>query len=398
TYSNLFHSFDPLQKKKFEDPDDATPKYQSVALIVGVTGIVGNSLAEILPLADTPGGPWKIYGVARRPRPIWQADHLNLIEYIQCDVSNKSETVEKLSNLTDVTHIFYVAWVSKPTEEENCDFNGSMLRNVLGSLILNAPNLQHICLQTGVKHYMGPFNMFGKMEHHEPLWHEGLPRLNSINFYYTLEDVLFDEVKKKQGSITWSIHRPGMIFGFSPCSLMNGVGTLCVYAAICKHQGLPLIFPGSHAGYKGYWDASDANLVAEQQIWAAVDPNGKNEAFNCHNGDVLTWKILWKELAEQFDIENYGIEEDDDKKLSLYDRMKNMGPVWDEIVRENELVASEVEKVAMWWIVDLCFQGLDYGYLTSMNKSKEHGFLGFRNSKKSFVSWIQKLKAQKIVP
>ncbi|KAG8364215.1 hypothetical protein BUALT_Bualt19G0105100 [Buddleja alternifolia] len=39
-------------KKKFEE-DEAPPKHQSVALIIGVTGIVGNSLAEILPLADT---------------------------------------------------------------------------------------------------------------------------------------------------------------------------------------------------------------------------------------------------------------------------------------------------------------------------------------------------------
>jgi hypothetical protein len=36
--------------------------------------------------------------------------------------------------------------------------------------------------------------------------------------------------------------------------------------------------------------------------------------------------------------------------------------------------------------------------LDSMNKAKEHGFLGFRNSKNSFISWIDKTKASKIVP
>ena len=36
--------------------------------------------------------------------------------------------------------------------------------------------------------------------------------------------------------------------------------------------------------------------------------------------------------------------------------------------------------------------------LDSMNKSKEHGFLGFRNSKNSFISWIDKVKGYKIVP
>ncbi|PRQ22797.1 putative oxidoreductase [Rosa chinensis] len=92
-------------KKKF-DPADAPPKYQDqgVALVLGVTGLVGNSLAEILPLPDTPGGPWKVYGVARRPRPQWNADHP--IQYIQCDLSDSTQTEAELSQLTDVTHIF----------------------------------------------------------------------------------------------------------------------------------------------------------------------------------------------------------------------------------------------------------------------------------------------------
>ncbi|EEF43582.1 3-oxo-Delta(4,5)-steroid 5-beta-reductase [Ricinus communis] len=379
-------------KKRVED-DDPQPKYQSVALIIGVTGIVGNSLAEILPLADTPGGPWKVYGVARRPRPIWQADHL--IEYIQCDVSNEEQTLEKLSTLKDTTHIFFVAWASEPTEAENCIVNGTMLRNVLRAVIPNAENLQHVCLQTGRKHYVGSFESIWKIPSHESPFHEDLPRLNDINFYYTLEDVLFDETQKKEG-LTWSIHRPGVIFGFSPCSLINMVGTLCVYAAICKHQGLPLTFPGNRDAWDGYWDASDADLIAEHQIWAAVDPYAKNEAFNCSNGDVFKWKHLWKELAEQFEIENYGFEEENDKRPSLVEMMKNKGPVWDEIVKEKELLPTRLEEVAAFWLVDLLLQGASL--LDSMNKSKEHGFLGFRNSNKSFASWIDKLKAQRIVP
>ncbi|EEF43578.1 hypothetical protein RCOM_0810730 [Ricinus communis] len=57
---------------------------------------------------------------------------------------------------------------------------------------------------------MGPFECFGKISSLELPWHEDLPRLNAINFYYTLEDVLFEEVQKKEG-LTWSIHRPGEI-------------------------------------------------------------------------------------------------------------------------------------------------------------------------------------------
>ncbi|CBI22490.3 unnamed protein product, partial [Vitis vinifera] len=329
-------------KRKLQEDEAHPTNYQGVGLIVGVTGIVGNSLAEILPLRDTPGGPWKVYGVARRPQPAWNAD--NCVEYIQCDVFDPEETSSKLSKLTDVTHIFYVTWANMGSEAENC---------------------RHICLQTGRKHYIGPFEALGKIEPHDPPYHEEMPRLDVENFYHVQEDILFEEVRKKEG-LTWSVHRPGVIFGFSPYSMMNAIGTLCVYATICKHEGLPLRFPGTQDTWNGYWDVSDADLIAEHHIWAAVDPFAKNEAFNCSNGDVFKWKHLWKVLAEQFGLEEKG------------------------------LVPTKLEEVGQWWFADVVLSA--GSSLDSMNKSKEHGFLGFRNSKSSFLSWIDKMKAYKFVP
>jgi hypothetical protein len=214
-----------------------------------------------------------------------------------------------------------------------------------------------------------------------------------LNFYYTLEDVMFEEVIKKEG-LTWSIHRPGVIFGFAPYSLMNIVGTLCVYAAICKYENEPLIFPGSREAWEGYYDASDADLIAEHQIWAAVDPNAKNEAFNCSNGDVFKWKHLWTTLAVQFGIETHGY--GDGENLSLAEMMKDKSVVWDRIVKEKGLVSTTLNEIGAWWYVDVVLSGKPL--LDSMNKSKEHGFVGFRNSKTSFATWIDKMKQNKIVP
>ncbi|CAJ2643925.1 (S)-8-oxocitronellyl enol synthase CYC2-like [Trifolium pratense] len=378
-------------KKKF-DEDEAPRNFQSVGLVIGITGIVGNSLAEILPLADTPGGRWKVYGVARRPRPSWNADHP--IEYIQCDITDPNDTQTKLSVLTDVTHIFYVSWTNRPTEAENCEVNGAMLKNVLSAVIPNAPNLRHVSLQTGGKHYLGPFDLIGKIKSHEPPFTEDLPRLDAPNFYYTQEDILFEETKKKEG-LSWSVHRPQVIFGFSPYSLMNIVGTLSVYAAICKHEGVPLRFPGTKGAWESYSVASDADLIAEQHIWAAVDPYAKNEAFNCSNGDVFRWKQLWKVLAEQFGIEEYEFVEEG-PRLKLSELMKDKGAVWEEIVKENQLTQTKLEDVAEWWFVDLMLGG--EGTVDSMNKAKEHGFVGFRNTKNSLIYWIDKTKGYKIVP
>jgi nucleoside-diphosphate-sugar epimerase len=100
-----------------------------VALIVGVTGIVGNTLADQLAAGDAPGGPWKVYGLARRPKPDW-LNQSNLI-YIECNLLEREQTLAKLSLLHDVTHIFYLTWVSRDTEEELCEANGGMLHNVV---------------------------------------------------------------------------------------------------------------------------------------------------------------------------------------------------------------------------------------------------------------------------
>ncbi|KAJ0681899.1 putative oxidoreductase [Helianthus annuus] len=132
--------------------------------------------------------------------------------------------------------------------------------------------------------------------------------------------------------------------------------------------------------WEQYSDCSDADLVAEQQIWAAIDPHAKNEAYNVSNGDLFKWKHLWKVLGEQFEVENGGF----DGRFSMVEMMRDKGSVWDEIVRENGLVATKLEEVAAWWFVDALL-GWEC-VLDTMNKSKRHGFLGFRNSKSSLIS------------
>ncbi|KAI3715986.1 hypothetical protein L6452_23004 [Arctium lappa] len=298
--------------KKIDD-DDAPPKYQSVALIVGVTGIVGNSLAEILPLSDTPGGPWKVYGLARCPHPQWNADHP--IEYIQCDISDPDETLTKLSNLQDVTHLFYVTWANRSTESENCEINGKMFKNVLDAVIPNSPNLQHVSLQMGQKHYLGPFELYGQVAH-DPPFHEDLPRLDAPNFYYTLEDILFKSVEQKE-RLTWSIHRPG------------------------TNRGCVMRLRHDLQARRGSVQVSrdEGSLGSLLRCFGCGFDRGAT-----HMGDDGTV------LAEQFEVENGGF---DWEKMSMVEMMKDKGGVWDEIVREKGLLVTKLEEVAQWWFVDM---------------------------------------------
>ncbi|CAN6294632.1 unnamed protein product [Urochloa humidicola] len=374
--------------------DSEHEAFKNVALVVGSTGIVGASLVDILPLADTPGGPWKVYALSRRPTPPWHPPSSSSVTHVQADLTDSAAAAAALAPLTDITHVFYVAWTWRATEEENCAANSAMLRNVLAAVIPNCPALAHVTLQTGTRHYFGRVD--SKNAVNDPPYTEDMPRLDMPVFYY-------DAVACRGGgaaAFTWSVHRPNIIFGFSPRCAINMVCCLCVYAAICRKEGTPLRWPGSLGGWEGFITPSDADLVAEHHIWAGVDAMARNEAFNCSNGDVCTWKKLWPILAERFGLEWVGYE-GEEKRPKLPETMAGKDEaLWAEIIDENGLVATHVSEVVNWWVIDKSLDryGLDLDIIDSMNKSKEHGFLGFRDTVKSFNTTIDRLKAHKIVP
>lgn len=158
------------------------------------------------PCRDSPAlgqrdGPWKLYGVAGRPRPSWNADCPT--EYIQCDISDLLETESRLSRLSDVTHIFSVTWANRHGEAENCKANSLMLWNVLRAVVPNALNLRHLCLQTGQKHYIGSFDSMaeGTLRPHEPPYTEDLPRLESPAYTIPSRTSLSRRPKRGMGSL-----------------------------------------------------------------------------------------------------------------------------------------------------------------------------------------------------
>jgi hypothetical protein len=80
----------------------------------------------------------------------------------------------------------------------------------------------------------------------------------------------------------------------------------------------------------------------------------------------------------------------EEKQFKVSEAMAGKEAVWAEIVRENELVETRLHDVADWWLIDVVLyeHGANWKLLDSMNKSKDHGFLGFRDTVKSFNTWI----------
>lgn len=175
-----------------------------------------------------------------------------------------------------------------------------MVRNLLDAIRLKE-TVRHVALVTGLKHYLGPFEAYGKGKLPDTPLHEDESRLPVENFYYAQEDELFNAAARD--SFTWTVHRPHTIIGYAVGNAMNMGVTLAVYASLCKHLGRPFLFPGSPQQWHGLTDVTDARLLASHLSWAATTPAAANQAFNVVNGDVFRWRWLWPKLAMYFGIE-----------------------------------------------------------------------------------------------
>ncbi|KAK6935723.1 NAD-dependent epimerase/dehydratase [Dillenia turbinata] len=366
---------------------------EHVALIVGVTGLVGRELIRNLVTKSR----WKIYGVARKPDLLKPIEHPNY-QFISCDLLNPLDTQKKLSSLGDVTHIFWVTWSSQfqIDTKECCDQNKAMLSNALDALLPNAKALKHVSLQTGTKHYVslqGPFD-----DANSRIFDENSPRVSGdYNFYYHLEDMLKERLAHK---VAWSVHRPGLLLGCSQISYFNFIGCLCVYGTLCKHLNLPFLFGGTRERWEEtHIDGSDGRLVAEQHIWAATNNeicSRDEQAFNATNGTSFTWKEIWPALGDKFGV---AVKEEEmfSEGLLFSNEMADKGPIWQEIVAKEGLQRTEMEDLANWPFLDSLFR-CPFKLLASREKADRYGFTRRYRTLDSIMYWIDVMRDEKLIP
>src|SRR5689334_21834377 len=83
---------------------------QNVALVVGARGVIGTNLVEHL--AAQPD--WRVVGLSRRGG----VDVPGKVRHLAVDLLDAEGTRAKLAELTEVTHVFYVAYQDRPTWAE----------------------------------------------------------------------------------------------------------------------------------------------------------------------------------------------------------------------------------------------------------------------------------------
>jgi len=351
-----------------------------IALIAGTTGIVGLNLATHL----TTQPDWTVYGLARRPGASGG------IHPISADLLQPGSLRAALADLRP-THIFFTSWLRQPTEAENIRVNRAMVRNLLDA-ISSAESVQHFALVTGLKHYLGPFEAYGKGSLPATPFREEQPRLDLENFYYAQEDEVYEAAARD--GFTWSIHRPHTIIGYAVGNAMNMGVTLAVYATICRETGRPFIFPGSAAQWNSLTDMTDARLLARHLHWAATTPAAANQAFNVVNGDVFRWSWMWPRLASWFNVSPAPFP---DKISPLEQQLADAVPTWREIAEKYNLVEPDLNTLISPWHTDADL-GRPIEVVTDMSKSRKLGFLDYQPTDDSFFDLFTRLRTERLIP
>jgi nucleoside-diphosphate-sugar epimerase len=113
---------------------------------------------------------------------------------------------------------------------------------------------------------------------------------------------------------------------------MNMLTSLAAFAAICRHQGIPLRFPGSPGAWTALHQTTDAELLARAVDWALTADPARGEAFNVTNGDHFRWQHLWPDLAEHFSMPIAA-----PQPMSLTEQMSDKEEVWNSVVARHGL-------------------------------------------------------------
>ena len=352
----------------------------SIALIAGVTGIVGNNLAQQL---LTNG--WKVHGLARRRSP-----GIEGITSISADLLDPAALRSAVAGL-EPSHVFIATWLRQPTEAENIRINSAMVRNLLDA-VTTTGSVRHVALVTGLKHYLGPFEAYGKGKLPATPFREEQPRLDIENFYYAQEDELFAAAAR--GHFTWSVHRPHTIIGYALGNAMNMGVTLAVYATICRESGRQFLFPGSAAQWNSLTDMTDARLLARHLEWAATTAAAHDQAFNIVNGDVFRWSWMWSRIASWFGIEGESLP----KQIApLEQQLADAGDLWRDIATSHNLVEPNLNNLISAWHTDADL-GRPIEVVTDMSKSRKLGFLDYQATDDSFFDLFVRLRQNRIIP
>lgn len=344
-----------------------------VALVAGASGIVGQQLCQAL--ADN---HWQVRALTHRAAAAGSG-----METFQVDLRDPEQSAQQLASLTDVTHLFYSAWLSAADWQAMVEPNLAMLQNLVRVIEAIAP-LEHVSLMQGYKVYGAHLGRFKTPAR------ESDPSVPGAEF--NAAQLAWLSAQQQGKAWHWSALRPGVVGSDRPGNSMNLALSLALYASLCRAAQLPLRFPGSLATWHSMVDFTDASLLADATLWAARTPAAANQAFNINNGDLWRWSELWPVIAAWFELAIAP-----PVTLSFRQLFQDYRGLWRKIAEENALVQPDILALSDGTFADFVF-GWDYDMFGDGSKLRRAGFHHYRATDQMFCDLFSRFRAARLIP
>jgi len=202
---------------------------------------------------------------------------------------------------------------------------------------------------------------------------------------------------------------------------MNFCFPIGVYAAVCKHLGHSLDFPGDEIAWQNPVAHSSAMLNGYLEEWAVLTEKAENQKFNACDSSGYTQESFWPRLAAWYGIEwkgpqkegfmeveygldppprGYGPKGKMSFRFTLMDWAKRpeVAQAWKEIAAQNGLVYKELTDIDRIFGFTNWLLLRESPSLLSMDKSRKLGWHGFVDSTECTLEVLNDFAKLKMLP
>ncbi|KAI4951997.1 hypothetical protein J4E91_003459 [Alternaria rosae] len=396
------------------------------AVVFGASGVTGWSFVNEI-LSDYPEkNIWKrVHGLNNRPlapnQTQWPEDpRLNLVSGIDLlahsQESLNKELVEKIPDIGEVTHVYYLAYKAGMDVQKELDEAVEMFSKAVTAMDKLCPKLEYVVLQIGSKIYgchllaalpwfdeVAPPGTTGPKLPPPPL-KESYPRIPSpyaeMLFYHAQNDWIANYAKDKKWS--WIETRPDLIIGYVPNQNFYSLGTsMGIYLSLYKEihgEGAECPFPGNQGVWKALSNDSSSDMIARQTIHLTLSPTTKKgEAYNVADSKTPSnWEQKWPILCSYFGLKATGPGAAPvDVRKFINDNMET----WLAMEKKYGLQHGHVDGGRGLQIAEsMLMTKFDFDRQFDMTKMYSTGFTEERGTKETWGTVFNRMRNAKIIP
>lgn len=346
----------------------------------------------------------------------------------------KAQLTEKINDIDTVTHVIYTGKLSSkhmnwrkynlsillqspgcPITDRDClayrvppekgpmplrAANDALLETSITAITALAPQIRSVILQTGGKAYG---LLFSEHINLKPPFHESQPRVPSPwgdeIFYYSQVDILKRLSAEAGNSWTFTEVRPDTIIGFVPgTNAMNVAQGLGFYLSLFREvhgAGAECAYPGTAAGYRSRHTDSSQDIIAQMEIFAALEPEkcGGGRAFNVADGEVVTWADIWGGICAYFDLKGAPPTEETETAGIFVSKHVDR---WPGVVERDGLESMDI-LAHNWWFVERILQ-IPFDRQFDLSSAREVGFKETVDTTRGYTLVFDRMRQAKMIP